>query len=112
MSEKRFSNSTPRIPDQVVKITFPADHVLHIAMNRPKQYNAMNTAMEGCLNDLLEWFEREPWLYVAIIGSTSKKAWCAGQDLKELGERSKSTSTPNIEKTRHGFGGISTRFTK
>lgn len=107
-----FQDPVPDIPDEVVKLSFPAEHVLHIALNRPRQYNAMNAVLERCLNQVLEWFEREPTLYVAIIGSTNPKAWCAGQDLKEMAEHSKTARNPFIEKTRNGFGGISTRTTK
>ena len=43
-----------------------------------------NSTLESAMNATLDWFEKEPSLYVAIIGSTQKKAWCAGQDLKEM----------------------------
>lgn len=74
----------PQIPDEIVKVTFPMEHVLHVAMNRPKQYNAMNQTLEKTMNEVFDWFEAEPTLWVAILGSTNKKAWCAGQDLKEM----------------------------
>jgi enoyl-CoA hydratase/carnithine racemase len=46
--------------------------------------SCQNAAMERALNVIFDWFEREPTLYVAVLGSTQKKAWCAGQDLKEM----------------------------
>ena len=89
------------------------------------------------MNATLDWFEREPSLYVAIIGSTQKKAWCAGQDLKEMvrfclwrcnaihylilsalhapsaQKASRDTDgRAKLEKSKNGFGGISTRYTK
>ena len=78
-----FEHPIPTIPDELVKLNFPGEHILHVAMNRPKQYNAMNKPLETTMNEIFDWFEAEPTLYVAILGSTSK-AWCAGQDLKEL----------------------------
>ena len=36
-----FTEPIPAIADKVLKLSFPAEHVLHIAMNRPKAYNAM-----------------------------------------------------------------------
>jgi len=110
--ESSFNEPIPAIADDVLKLSFPAEHVLHIAMNRPKAYNAMNAAMERALNVIFDWFEREPTLYVAVLGSTQKKAWCAGQDLKEMRERRENVSNPLVEKSRNGFGGMSTRFTK
>jgi enoyl-CoA hydratase/carnithine racemase len=84
---RNFSKPVPAIPDDVVKLSFPLENVLHVAMNRPKQYNAMNQVLERTMNDIFDWFESEPSLYVAILGSTTPKAWCAGQDLKEMVRR-------------------------
>lgn len=36
-----FRHPLPPIPNQVVQVSFPADHVMQLSMNRPKQYNAM-----------------------------------------------------------------------
>jgi enoyl-CoA hydratase/carnithine racemase len=80
----KYSSPVPDVPDEVVKLSFPAEHVLQISMNRPKQYNAMNKALESTMTAILDWFEAEPELWVVILASTSRKAWCAGQDLKEL----------------------------
>lgn len=74
----------PHIADDVLKISFPAEHVIHVAMNRPRQYNAMNQVLEKTMDEVFNWFENEPELWVAILGSTNTKAWCAGQDLKEM----------------------------
>lgn len=84
MASPQFSNPMPEIPDDIVKVSFPAEHVIHVAMNRPKQYNAMNQVLEKTMDEVFNWFEAEPELWVAILGSTNKKAWCAGQDLKEM----------------------------
>lgn len=84
MARPQFSTPMPQIPDEIVKVTFPMEHVLHVAMNRPKQYNAMNQVLEKTMNEVFDWFEAEPTLWVAILGSTNTKAWCAGQDLKEM----------------------------
>lgn len=84
MASQKFATPIPQIPDDVVKVSFPMEHVLHVAMNRPKQYNAMNQVLEKTMNEVFDWFESEPSLWVAILGSTNGKAWCAGQDLKEM----------------------------
>jgi len=107
-----FKYPAPAIQDDVLRISFPAEHVLFLAMNRPKVYNAMNASLEAAMNATLDWFEREPSLYVAIIGSTQKKAWCAGQDLKEMKASRDTDGRAKLEKSKNGFGGISTRYTK
>jgi enoyl-CoA hydratase/carnithine racemase len=84
MAPPQFSTPIPHIPDEIVKVTFPVEHVVHVAMNRPKQYNAMNQVLEKTMNEVFDWFEAEPTLFVAILGSTITRAWCAGQDLKEM----------------------------
>lgn len=44
----------------------------------------MNQTLEKTMDEVFNWFEAEPTLWVAILGSTNTKAWCAGQDLKEM----------------------------
>lgn len=80
----QFAKPPPKIQDDIVVLSYPADHILHIAMNRPKQFNAMSNALNNALEDVLNWFESEPSLWVAILGSTNAKAWCAGMDLKQM----------------------------
>jgi enoyl-CoA hydratase/carnithine racemase len=79
----QFTYQPPAIPDDVVQLSYPAPHVLHIAMNRPKAYNAMSSTLSMTLSDIFDWYEAEPSLWVAVLGSTNRKAWCAGADLKE-----------------------------
>lgn len=73
----------PAIPDDVAVLSYPAPHVLHIAMNRPKRLNAITNSMSHTLAAIFDWFEAEPELRVAIFGSTSRRAWCVGADLGE-----------------------------
>lgn len=67
------------------------------------------------MGEVFDWFDQEPNLRVAIITGAGKKAFCAGQDLIELGKiRSKQIqASPAL--MRHplsGFGGISRRAGK
>jgi enoyl-CoA hydratase/carnithine racemase len=80
----QFAKPPPKIEDDVVQLEFPAEHILSIKMNRPKAFNAMNNALNNALEDVFNWFESEPSLWVAILGSTNPKAWCAGMDLKQV----------------------------
>lgn len=61
--------SPPSHSDEV-KISFPKEHVVLLAMNRPKSLNAMWHVMEGDLEKLLNWFEGEPslWSVLDIFG--------------------------------------------
>ncbi|TXT04295.1 hypothetical protein VHUM_04182 [Vanrija humicola] len=99
-----FKTSPPDAPEAV--LSFPAPHILHVAMNRPKNYNAMNGALNAALEAAFAWFDSEPSLYVAILSSTSRKAWCAGADLLQ------SEGKDWMKTTKNGFGAISTRITK
>lgn len=74
-------STPPEIKDDIVVLSYPLPHVLHVAMNRPKALNAMNADLNQALNATFDWFESEPELRVCILGSTSRRAWCAGADL-------------------------------
>jgi Enoyl-CoA hydratase/isomerase len=61
--------SPPAHSDEV-KHSFPMEHVLLLAMNRPKSLNAMCDSMEKDFETLLDWFEGEPTLWlVRCFGS-------------------------------------------
>lgn len=79
----QFTRPPPAIPDNIVILSFPAPNVLHVAMNRPKAYNAMSSQLSMTLSNIFDWYEAEPSLWVAVLASTNRKAWCAGADLKE-----------------------------
>lgn len=96
----QFSTPPPKIKDDIVRLTYPADHVLHVAMNRPKSYNAMSASLNEALNEVFDWFEAEPTLWVAIMGSTQKKAFCAGADLKAWVSAARSSSDNRRQRAR------------
>jgi enoyl-CoA hydratase/carnithine racemase len=57
-----------------------------ITINRPEQRNAINTAVREGLFEAWDRFERDPSLNVAILTAAGDKAFCAGLDLKEIGD--------------------------
>lgn len=74
-------SAPPAISNDVVLLSYPLPHVLYVKMNRPKQLNAMNAELNQALNSVFDWFEKEPELRVCVLGSTSRRGWCAGADL-------------------------------
>jgi len=67
------------------------------------------------MEQIFDWFDKEPNLRVAIVTGAGKKAFCAGQDLIELGKIRSSPVKPSPPSMRHppgGFGGISRRSGK
>jgi enoyl-CoA hydratase/carnithine racemase len=64
-------------------ISYPAPGILIITLNRPKSLNCINTAGHWELDEVLNWFDNEPGLNVAIM-TGSGRAFCAGADLKGL----------------------------
>jgi enoyl-CoA hydratase/carnithine racemase len=72
-------------------------------------------------HSLFHWFDNEPSLRVAIITGSGAKAFCAGQDLIELGTRNRKKQASAEEKAYQqatqahppsGFAGLSRRVGK
>ncbi|EPQ60279.1 ClpP/crotonase [Gloeophyllum trabeum ATCC 11539] len=102
-----------------LKVSFPAEHVLQLTLNRPKALNAMTPQMEADINNILNWFDNEEslWfvrmLYIAAVIITGEgRAFCAGADLKAWNEKQSSGQANEQEMLAgsvHGFGSISRR---
>ncbi|KZS93380.1 enoyl-CoA hydratase/carnithine racemase [Sistotremastrum niveocremeum HHB9708] len=92
-------------------LSYPADHVLLLTMNRPKQLNAMTPSLSKDIGRVLSWFDDEPTLWCAIINGAGR-AFCAGADLKawkadqEGGQKDESEQ---IATSPHGFASVSRR---
>lgn len=59
------------------------DHVGEIILNRPKQWNAFNTAMAGELDNVLWKFDRDKSVRVILLKGAGK-AFCVGIDVSEF----------------------------
>jgi len=62
-------------------VSFPIPHVLLLTFNRPKALNAMNTPLRLDVERVMDWFDNEKELWVAIVTGNGR-AFCAGADLK------------------------------
>jgi len=103
------SNISPPSHSDEVKVSFPKEHVVLLTMNRPKALNAMWHVMEGDLETLLNWFEGEPTLWVAIITGRGR-AFCAGADLKAWAAQLGSLDhQAYYAQAVNGFGSLSRR---
>ena len=83
----QFSTPPPEAPANGFAISVPAPYILLVTITRPKQMNSIPFAMHWAMHKLFTWFDDEPTLRVAVITGEGKKAFCAGQDLIELGKR-------------------------
>lgn len=75
--------------------------------------NSLPFETQWQMHELFLWFDEEPDLQVAVITGAGKKAFCAGQDLKELKTLgSLKNKDPRRAHPSTGFAGISTRVGK
>ena len=59
------------------------DRIAIITLNRPEARNAVNGALARRMEEILDDYESDPGLWVAII-TANGSAFCAGADLKEI----------------------------
>ena len=72
------------------------DRVAYITLNRPEVLNAFNRAMHQALRAVWEDFREDNDVWAAVITGAGDRAFSAGQDVKEIGER-------RAEGARHSF---------
>ncbi|KIW79549.1 hypothetical protein Z517_06161 [Fonsecaea pedrosoi CBS 271.37] len=102
-------------PNESVLLSFPTPNILLVTINRVRQMNSIPFHVHWHMHRVFEWFDREPTLRVAIITGAGPKAFCAGQDLIELGKRDPKELEEKPYLAMHppsGFAGISRRTGK
>jgi 2-(1,2-epoxy-1,2-dihydrophenyl)acetyl-CoA isomerase len=72
------------------------DRIATITLNRPETYNAFNNEMSFELIDLLKHVRKDPEVRVIVITGEGK-AFCSGQDLKDV-QGKKRSITESVEK--------------
>jgi enoyl-CoA hydratase len=87
-----------------------ADEVLYevegrmaiITLNRPEARNAVNGALATAMESIMDRFESDPEVWVAILTGAGNRAFSAGADLKAMA----SGEGQRIETERGGFAGF------
>lgn len=100
----------PPPPSASFLLSYPAQHVLLVTINREHAMNSIPTQAHWDAEAIFSWFDSEPSLRVAIITGAGEKAFCAGQDLIE--QAMFKDDPPPMSARRHppsGFCGISRR---
>lgn len=87
--------------------------VLMVTLDRPEARNALNQAMREALIETWRAFRDDAQTRVAILTGAGERAFCAGADLKEIGDYYRAM-TP-IERREHcernpGLGGLTRNF--
>ncbi|KAF8416961.1 ClpP/crotonase-like domain-containing protein [Tirmania nivea] len=105
----------PPIPSTLL-LYFPTPQILLVTINRPEQMNCLNDKAHHEMERVWDWYDREGGLRCAIVagagpGGNGKRAFCAGQDLKEWSTNKDSTNPP-LKHPPGGFGGLSRRTGK
>lgn len=109
------TTETPAPDIQGARLSYPAPHVLLVTIDREKQMNSIPFKLHWMLDQVFKWYDEEPTLRAAVITGAGNKAFCAGQDLIELGKRDSQTAAREPWLNWHpasGFAGISRRVGK
>ncbi|OSX66978.1 hypothetical protein POSPLADRAFT_1072124 [Postia placenta MAD-698-R-SB12] len=112
MENPSSTNPKPPSHSEEVKVSFPRDHVMLLMFNRPRALNAMTPTMRQDVCTLLDWFDKEPSLWVVVITGQGR-VFCAGADLiawnkSQRSEDGKDEGERTIADV-NGFGSISRR---
>lgn len=81
-------------------LTSVADGVARITLNRPQVRNALSRTLVQELEAALAGYEADPAARVIVLAGAGERAFCAGADLKGLGDRGTTLQA------RESFGGL------
>lgn len=77
-----------------------AEGVARLTLNRPEARNALDAALLGALEAALRRLEDDPAARVVVLRGAGGRAFCAGADLKHVGDRGTTLQA------RESFGGL------
>ncbi|KAA8901801.1 enoyl-CoA hydratase [Sphaerosporella brunnea] len=106
-----FNPPLPAVGTHIL-LSFPTPQILLVTFNRPSAMNSINSHMHNELSAVWSWYDSIPSLRCAVVtgaappvGTKTRRAFCAGADLKEWNANAGKTRMP----TEGGFAGLSTR---
>jgi enoyl-CoA hydratase len=79
-----------------------------VVLNRPQVRNAMNASMALQINETLDELSGDDDTWAVVLTGAGDKAFCAGQDLKELAGH-QGAGAPGRPELSGGWGGITGR---
>ncbi|RPB03766.1 enoyl-CoA hydratase [Choiromyces venosus 120613-1] len=106
---------TPPPPAKSLILTFPTPHILVVTINRPQAMNCINSQTHHEMSQVWHWYDEEPSLRCAVVTGSphgKRRAFCAGQDLKEWNDVQSGDGDPRPAHAEGGFGGLSRRSGK
>ncbi|KIO21896.1 hypothetical protein M407DRAFT_245357 [Tulasnella calospora MUT 4182] len=111
-----MAEGIPKVSSENVLVSLPPDlpHVIVITMNRTATMNAMTPELRDDIGKVMDYFENEPSLWVAIITGAGR-AFSVGMDLGAwLKDQSSGqlTNYNDVKSPGQGIGSISKRRSK
>lgn len=82
-SSSKLANGAAAATEDPYVLRSDADGVTTLTLNRPRQFNALSSALLAHLQQQLDAIATDPAVRVVVLASTGK-AFCAGHNLKEM----------------------------
>ena len=81
-----------------------------MTLNRPEVLNAMDLRMHAELAEVWDDFEADDDLWVAVLSGAGSRAFCVGQDLKEVAARGQGAPSTFGSRGKPGWPRLTERF--
>ncbi|MCH8025756.1 MAG: enoyl-CoA hydratase/isomerase family protein [Chloroflexi bacterium] len=78
------------------------DRIAYITLNRPEVLNAFNREMHQELREIWQDFRRDDDVWVAVVTGAGERAFSAGADVKQMGERGSGQASRSFWETWFG----------
>ncbi len=78
------------------------DRIAFITLNRPQALNAFNREMHQELREIWQDFRRDDDVWVAVVTGAGARAFSAGADVKQMGERGSGQASRSFWETWFG----------
>ncbi len=78
------------------------DRIAFITLNRPQALNAFNREMHQELREIWQDFRRDDDVWVAVVTGAGERAFSAGADVKQMGERGSGQASRSFWETWFG----------